>query len=1390
MKKWTKVLSAFVVATVMGVGVASAAGCDGCDDKGEHVHTYATVWSSDKDGHWHDSTCGHEPEAKQNHVDADENGKCDVCDYEMGTQTPPVDEKKISTVEQLLAFRQLGEITEGDYTLEADIDLNGVTLAAPNVVLSGTATFNGNGHTIMNGSYANADSKTGLLFKSIKGASVSDIRFLNCGVTSSNESAGMLAGTVESGNKDDAANTKAVISKIEFNSCNIKSTGNYGGLLYGRNEYAASIEISEITAKNGTSVTCAQYGGFLTGDNIKTTALTMKNLDLDGEFSSSSNGSFLAGRTRGSTVVIENVVLKATLNGKAGDTGLFVGGSDKSSLTVKNVLIKSTNATSLCKLGSEPTTLVTEKIYSVGEAVTLAQSKPNNDPTLVKDPIVTEVAENSVATLKDTLGFDFENVWQTEGDSGYRLKAASTNIKSEGATLTSIKVNASNAKLRYKKDVDEFSSAGLLVMGVYSDGVQLVLSETAGYTVDASGVHFDTAGKYKVTVKAVEDGTKVGEYEIEVVEQTGIKVYQDRMSHVYLVGAKSLDTANMSVKSVWSDGLEETLAANAYTVTDYNLERVGVYTAKVKQGQFDAVDVKITVVNDVPVAVDGKVYVNVDKSLDSDVKIVKGVANFKTVTDAIKYLEFSNLSEDVTKVVYIGAGTFEEHIKTGLKNLTLIGKGSDKTVITASNVQSTVDPLTDTAFGLKENATVIALGEGFQARGLAIRNDFDYPANGKKESGPQGTALMIGGDKSVISDCLLYGHQDTLYFANGRTYVKDSEIQGNIDFIFGEATGLAYFDNCTIKAINKATAANPEKNNGYVTAMKADENNKPDYGYIFSKCKFTDDGTLLAGSMSLGRPWGAKATVAYLECDFSAAYSTLAYGATGEDGKAVKPRWYDMSGNLPENADFAEWKSTGAGAITEAVKGGKILTDEQAANYTKTNIFAKTNGKCTWTAAWNCDNALTALIAMDTATVDADNSGFAVEFGGDVEFGENDDIVIEVKKSAHIDISVGPWNSNDKELTVEVADPTIAKVERGVLTGLKAGETKIVVTKDGFETYEIKVTVTAPASTEQTITTTIDYSLIIGTVANDTEQALNDNFAVTGKVKVESSKIENAKYEEDNLTFDKHISLTSGAVAVKNNSIKFTLDKEAKIVVYAAQKADKTTKLNVLDNAGNAVSVTGIIVDGETKSEFTQLPIDKVSKYEFKLGAGTYYLGGANGGAYIFKLDIVVTVQAEKPEQITKTLDYSALDSTGVAADTECALDDFFTATGNVKKENAKIEGAKYEADGLTFENQISLTKGKVSTTNNGIKFTVEKEAKIVIYAAQKSDKSTNLSIIDAEGKGAVISGLTIDGTAATAFDVLPKDKVSKYEFTLSAGTYNIGGAGGGAYIYGLTVTF
>ena len=48
-------------------------------------HTYSDSWSSDAAEHWHAASCDH-AELKTNvasHVDADEDGKCDVCDYTM-----------------------------------------------------------------------------------------------------------------------------------------------------------------------------------------------------------------------------------------------------------------------------------------------------------------------------------------------------------------------------------------------------------------------------------------------------------------------------------------------------------------------------------------------------------------------------------------------------------------------------------------------------------------------------------------------------------------------------------------------------------------------------------------------------------------------------------------------------------------------------------------------------------------------------------------------------------------------------------------------------------------------------------------------------------------------------------------------------------------------------------------------------------------------------------------------------------------------------------------------------------------------------------------------------------------------------------------------------------
>ncbi|MGN0813662.1 MAG: pectinesterase family protein [Candidatus Coproplasma sp.] len=1069
----------------------------------------------------------------------------------------------ISTKADFLAFRTATELS-GKYVLGADIDLAGEVLEASTAIIGEGVEFDGQGYTIINATYSDAAAKTGIVCAQIAGGTVTNIKFLNCSVTSSNESAAIVAGLCDGGN----------ISKIEFNSCAVDTTvGNYAGLVFARAMTAenVTINVSEITVKNGCYAKCAQYGGLLVGDltgsNI---TINFKDLDLDGELKGSSgNGAFIAGRTRGAKVSVENAVISATVSTE-NKNALFAGGSvGCASLTIKNVLVLKSNTTMVeYKPGTDTQSITNLCVVS---GVTVSGS--------------TGTGENTVAWLTAN-GFDFENTWVAEGD-GYRLKSASTNVKSEGATLTSIKLNAANVTTRIKKG-GTFSSAGLLIMGVYSDGVQLVLGENTGYTVDATAVDTTTAGKYTVTVKGKEDETKTATYEVEVVEQTGFNVYDEFMAHTYLAGQK-LDTANLVVKSVWSDGAEETLASSEYAIAkDYDMNAAGVYTISVTNGEFAAKTFKISVVNTVPVAVDGKIYVNVDSnSTVANGVRVKGVETFTTIGDAIDYLEACKLDDSVTKVVYVAAGTYEQKITTDLCNLVLIGASKESTVLTYSAVESTVNIVTGSQYGLT-CATLQVNGTGFQAYNITIRNDFNYIRDNKLESSPQGLALTINGDQAVVSNCYLYGNQDTLYLKSGRAYFKDTQIDGNIDFIFGEAKGLAFFENCTIKAITKfADDETNKSNNGYVTAMKATVADKPDYGYIFSGCTFTDDGKVADGSMSLGRPWGAKATVAYINCSFTKAYSTAAY-----DG-SIKSRWFDMSGNKPEIADFCEYGSTGEGAITEAVNGGKVLTEAEAANYTKANIFAAKNGLCSWTAAWDCDAALTALTSLAGAKVAATSIYVSAEA-----------IEVQAGETAELLVGVAPWNADDKEVTVTVADTAVATYANGVVSGVKAGTTTITVSKDGAESKTVTVTVTAAEGTKE-YNYAFDYSALEakedkGTLAQADFTGVNSFLTVGSGVtyRVSAKCIENK---------DGGLSVTfqgTGTISIE----------------FASTGGENNSRIGLKDSSGNYI---------EASDYGTATPVSDAD-------AGTYEVVGTSYVTVTFTVTKAGTYTIDCPSSVTK----------------------------------------------------------------------------------------------------------------------------------------------------------
>ncbi len=286
-----------------------------------------------------------------------------------------------------------------------------------------------------------------------------------------------------------------------------------------------------------------------------------------------------------------------------------------------------------------------------------------------------------------------------------------------------------------------------------------------------------------------------------------------------------------------------------------------------------------------------------------------GSGDAKTVSEAIERVPENNKKRFT---IFIKRGVYIEQIKIPANKpfITLIGESAETTRL-SFDINNARAGTTSAAYAFYVG------GHDFHAENLTFQNSFDYQANIGK-SGSQAVAVLADADRVIFKNCRFLGWQDTLYAKNGRQFYENCYIEGNVDFIFGQAA--AVFENCRVHS----------KGDGYITAPMRFAADEPG-GFVFINCKLTGNNT--DKGVFLGRPWRAFGRTVFIETEM---------------GAHIRAEGWHNWGNAEneKTAYFAEFGSTGAGArMSERVKWMHHLIKEEAEKFRAENFL---KGKDNW----------------------------------------------------------------------------------------------------------------------------------------------------------------------------------------------------------------------------------------------------------------------------------------------------------------------------------------------------------------------------------------------------------------------------------------------------------
>lgn len=299
------------------------------------------------------------------------------------------------------------------------------------------------------------------------------------------------------------------------------------------------------------------------------------------------------------------------------------------------------------------------------------------------------------------------------------------------------------------------------------------------------------------------------------------------------------------------------------------------------------------------------VVLTVDRNVAAD-----GVRVFNTIQSAINRVPTNNITRTI---ISIAPGTYTEKLKVDRPYISLVGAGMDKTSIMYGDYAGTA--ATQGKPGHTGNTflsqTVEVTADYFNASNLTIEN-----SAGPRNEVAQAVALSLKSDMAVLEAVRLKGYQDTLYNGlnsknQGRHYVHNSIIEGDVDFIFGEAPAVV-MDNVKIVLVSNVPAGGSA--GGHITAGA--QRNTTDKGYVFINSQVVD-GPSAQGIYDLGRAWKDYARATFI--------NTLI-----DSQKFLPEGWAASCAGSCITSYFSEYNSYGYGANATTRQISTQLTGQEA----------------------------------------------------------------------------------------------------------------------------------------------------------------------------------------------------------------------------------------------------------------------------------------------------------------------------------------------------------------------------------------------------------------------------------------------------------------------------